>query len=194
VRARQALEGLPLGEPSTDRRVLIELRNLQKSLGSIDVGNIDHILSSPPDDKGEADRLLEQYKLAVEMWDRTRGRRQISNSFFATINAALVAAIATKDAVPLYSPYVCFSGLVLCALWFFYILTYKKLIDAKQVVIIRMETLLQSKPFSDEKQIVDRGGLPFTQIERGVPIAFALIYALGCFISFFQVFVTCFHF
>ena len=35
--------------------------------------------------------LLEQYKLYVEMADRISSRRQISNSFFLSINTAIVA-------------------------------------------------------------------------------------------------------
>jgi hypothetical protein len=44
-----------------------------------------------------ADRQFEQYKLTVEMWDRIRERRQRSNAFHTTINAALVAAITAKE-------------------------------------------------------------------------------------------------
>ncbi|MGC2222105.1 MAG: hypothetical protein WA624_06945 [Methylocella sp.] len=113
------------------------------------------------------------------MWDRTRARRQISNSFFATINAALVAAIAAKDSIALFSPYVCISGIVLCVLWFFYILTYKKRSDAKQTVILQMEGFLQHRPFSDENELFVGRVLTLTIIERGIPVAFFIIYAFA---------------
>jgi hypothetical protein len=37
--------------------------------------------------------LLEQYKLYVEMADRISGRRQSANSFFLSVNTAIIAAV-----------------------------------------------------------------------------------------------------
>src|SRR5690242_16771985 len=111
------------------------------------------------------DKSFEQYKLAVEMWDRVRARRQQSNSFYATINTALVTAIAAKDAVKVYVPYVCFAGITLCVLWFFYIMLYKNLIDIKQDSIIKIEDMLEQHPFRDEKLVIKNRFLSFTRIE-----------------------------
>ncbi len=55
------------------------------------------LLSGKPDDKVEMDRLFEQYKLAVEVWDRVRARPQISNSIYVAINAALVTVMSVTD-------------------------------------------------------------------------------------------------
>jgi hypothetical protein len=78
---------------------------------------------------------LEQYKLAVEMLDRTLTRRQQTNSFYATINTALVAAIAAKKSAGFISPYICIAGGFLCILWYFNVRRYHKINDAKRAEI-----------------------------------------------------------
>ena len=65
--------------------------------------------------------LLEQYKLYVEMADRISARRQTANSFFLSINTALIAltgymSFSSKTATDIYwlvSP----AGMILCFIW-----------------------------------------------------------------------------
>ncbi len=106
-----------------------------------------------PNDKVVADRAFEQYKLTVEMWDRLRARRQISNTFYATINTALVAAIAAQNVTRLIALSLCVAGTLLSALWWLYILRYKHLTDVGRKSLSLMECDLQLKfrPFTDEK-------------------------------------------
>jgi hypothetical protein len=121
------------------------------------------------------DRLFEQYKLAVEMWDRIRARRQLSNSFYATMNTALVAAISAKDLVTLVSPYICSAGICLCVLWFFNI-RYRRINIYKESVIIKIETLLPFRPFSAERQDVGDAIILLTRIEYLITFVFAALY------------------
>ena len=93
---------------------------------------------------------LEQYKLAVEMWDRTRTRRQQTNSFYATMNTAIVAAIAARKSAGFISPYICIAGFFLCILWYFNIRRYRSINTAKQDVINTIEDSLPLHPFSVE--------------------------------------------
>jgi hypothetical protein len=137
------------------------------------------ILSGKPDDKVEMDRLFEQYKLAVEVWDRVRARRQNSNSFYVAINAALVTVMSVTYSINFYVNFICVAGVLICCLWLFNMLMYKKLIDTKQSIIIEIEKYFQWQPFSAERRSIGDGIVSFTWIERGIPFAFVLLYALA---------------
>jgi hypothetical protein len=52
--------------------------------------------------EAKTDRLLEQYKIYVEMADRISSRRALTNTFFLTINTAVFALVGTfvKDGSP----------------------------------------------------------------------------------------------
>jgi hypothetical protein len=57
-----------------------------------------------------ADIVFEQYKLAVEMWDRVRARRQTVNAFYATISAAIVGLDMKGETVFLSETYAAVGG------------------------------------------------------------------------------------
>jgi hypothetical protein len=119
--------------------------------------------------------MFEQYKLAVEMWDRVRARRQHANSFYVTINSAIVAALIVKGAPEYVIAPAAIAGVAVCALWLITIMNYKTLTDGKFHVICQLEQQLPSAPFRSEP-----GGpnlLPFTKVERSIPIVFAVLYA-----------------
>jgi len=46
--------------------------------------------------KQEADLLMEQYKLYVEMMDKASERRNQANSFFLTMNTALIIGLSGR--------------------------------------------------------------------------------------------------
>ena len=67
------------------------------------------------------------------------------------------------------------AGIAVCALWLITIMNYKTLTDGKFQVICQLEQQLPSAPFRSEP-----GGpnlLPFTKVERSIPIVFAVLYA-----------------
>src|SRR5215472_12932094 len=116
--------------------------------------SIDKLLfpSGKPTEPAAIDRLAEQYRLAVEMWDRVRARRQLTNTFYLTINSAFVAGIKIAD-IETIKPsfrYLSVVGLIVCALWIASILNYKSLTDVKQRVIVQLEQVLPCAPFSAE--------------------------------------------
>jgi hypothetical protein len=82
----------------------------------------------PP--KEEIQRIFDQYKLAVEMWDRVRARRQLSNSFYLSINTAIAGAIATSP-LGFSSQGLGIVGIIVCVLWIANILNYRSLTDDK---------------------------------------------------------------
>jgi hypothetical protein len=127
-----------------------------------------------PSEPDAINRAFDQYKLAVEMWDHVRARRQISNSFYLTINTAILSATGfVRPGFPFH--YLSAVGIIICILWIASILNYRSLTDEKYDVIRRLETLFPSAPFSAEMIGVKR---PFTLVERGVPLAFILLHIL----------------
>ena len=82
----------------------------------------DNLLGISQETYGEryADHILEIYKLYVEMADRISSRRQAANSFFLTINSAIVALVgyvnlaSDQDAAAfLFYALVAIAGMVL---------------------------------------------------------------------------------
>jgi len=129
---------------------------------------------------------LEQYKLYVEMADRVSSRRMTANSFFVTINTALVAFLGiavAKDETQRLGWYIAVSlaGITVCTLWYFLVGSYRDLNTAKFRVVHLVETELPLRLYDAEWEMVGRGKswrlyLPVTHIESKIPIVFAGIY------------------
>lgn len=128
-----------------------------------------------------SNQYLELYKLAVEMADRVSARRATANSFFLTVNTALLAFISLGHE-NLWI--VSLGGIALSITWWILIKSYRDLNEAKFNVITRMENDLQVKVFGDEWQKLkndkpnnwrDRYA-EFNVIERFVPVVFFILY------------------
>ncbi len=130
---------------------------------------------------------LEMYKLCVEMADRISARRLTANSFFLTINTALVAltgylSLANKQGLEIAQYWViAIAGIALCYMWYRQIRSYSGLNSAKFSVIHEMEKDLPYRMFDAEWEAVGRGKnskkyLPFTQIEMCIPWVFLLLH------------------
>ncbi|MDR7172218.1 hypothetical protein J2W56_005979 [Nocardia kruczakiae] len=138
-------------------------------------------------------RVMEVYKLAVEMADRVSARRAVANAFFLTVNTTLVAVVGLQPnaerAAPL-SVAVCVAGVVVAGCWLFLLQNYRRLNEAKFVVINRIEDEhLPIKVFKDEWALlggdatatgraakVKVGLKQLGGVERLVPWVFALLY------------------
>lgn len=145
--------------------------------------------------------LLEQYKLYVEMADRISHRRQTANSFFLSINTAVIAlvgylntAIETKSMAGFVWP-VALAGIVICYLWYRLIRSYRDLNTGKFKVIHMIEEKLPIKPYDAEWEVLGRGErkdlyLPFTHIEIAVPWVFIALHAfiLLCYIPWLPIY------
>src|SRR5215207_998331 len=124
--------------------------------------------------------LLEEYKLYVQMADKISERRQSANSFFLTVNTALIAflglvatpnvgsdpGVAANPPLP-WVLVVSAAGVVLCYTWFRLVRSYKDLNSGKFKVIHAIESRLPSSPYDAEWEAVGRGEdpmlyLPFT--------------------------------
>src|SRR2546426_296635 len=143
-----------------------------------------------------ADHLLEQYRLYVEMADKVSERRQSANSFFFTVNTALVAALGVAwpraggfVAIGWYA-IVGLAGMVLCYSWYRLLRSYRDLNTAKFKVVHAIEQHLPLRLYDAEWASVGRGEnpkvyLPFTHIETRVPWVFFALYLALVVLAFF---------
>jgi hypothetical protein len=111
--------------------------------------------------------VLAQYQMVVEMADRVSARRAGANTFFVTINTALVAIFGlvtsarksslghpnTADTFGLGLAAV--AGGVLSVVWLLLLSYYRRLNGAKFAVINKIELQLPVKPFTEEWQILN---------------------------------------
>lgn len=137
--------------------------------------------------------LIEQYKLYVEMADRVSSRRMLANSFFVGIHTALIATfvvlLQTKILTPTIfgiAPFISFLllyALLLCALWWRIVESYRQLNSGKFQVIHKIEQFLPLAPYDVEWKILGEGRYrkkyrPITHIETWIPLCFSLLYLL----------------
>jgi hypothetical protein len=129
--------------------------------------------------------FLDQYQLAVEMADRVSARRGVANSFFLTVNTALIAVIGGTD----LRWYVPVAGIAFAASWWALLRSYRDLNAAKFRIIQEMETKLSFAPFTGEWQVLKDSNSPIKRwrnryaelgwVERVVPMVFGVVYLVG---------------
>lgn len=138
----------------------------------------------------DAELLLEQYKIYVEMADRVSARRGTANAFFLTLNSAIFAAIGFvwgRDTHPaswlLTFPMIVFVAQ--CFAWFWLVRSYRQLNGAKYAVIGAMEERLPASPYwRAEWKALGEGRdparyWPLTHLEQWIPLLFAFVYISG---------------
>lgn len=135
------------------------------------------------------DHLLRQYELYIKSVEKVSDRRQAANSFFLTLNTALVSVIGISSQVSTASQIlwwkvpVALSGIVVTVVWHFLIRSYKQLNTGKFSVIHQAENKLPLSLYQYEWHILGNGEdvdryFPFSHIEQTVPWIFAVLYAL----------------
>lgn len=132
---------------------------------------------------------LEIYRLYVEMADKISERRQSANSFFLTVNTAIVAIVSyvqlgadagmQKD----FYGIVSLAGMTLCYMWYRLIRSYKDMNTGKFKVIHQIEQNLPLAPYDAEWEALGRGEdrklyWPFTHIEKNVPWVFFFLHGI----------------
>jgi len=132
--------------------------------------------------------LLEQYKLYVEMMDRTSVRRINTNRFYVTILSLLLAFmtfIASGNIDP--ESYrtsmlsLALLGALLNVVWFINILSYRQLNTGKFRIIHKMEKELAYECFKKEWDVLKRGKKTkyyrkLTRVELFLPLILAVPY------------------
>jgi hypothetical protein len=134
---------------------------------------------------------LELYKLAVEMADRTSARRSTANSFYVSLQTAILAVLGvlTGREAPPSTPVliaICAAGMATSITWFLQLRSYRDLNRAKFSVICTLEESLPVAIFGDEwnslrKDPVKRWRGRYAElgtVERLVPWIFLLVNLL----------------
>lgn len=111
--------------------------------------------------------ILELYKTAVEMADRTSARRAGANSFFLTLNTALAAVVGIVSSarkppphgnLPTFDSFglvlTAAAGIALAFTWQELLRYYRRLNGAKFNVINETEKMLPVRPYTDEWAIL----------------------------------------
>ena len=138
----------------------------------------------PANDKWHS-HLLDQYKLYVEMADRVSQRRTSANSYFLSVNSAILAFagyLTSKDSTgSIWLMSV--AGMLLCVLWHTIVTSYRDLNTAKWEVVQQIEERLPISPYAAEWDAVERGRnpklyRPLSHIERVVPWIFAGLHLI----------------
>jgi len=137
-------------------------------------------------DAERAVQRIEIYKMMVEMADRVSQRRQAANSFYLTVNTFLVGAnayLSTLHPAWFSCLVISSSGVMICVVWIWNILSYKTLNAAKFKVIHILEESLAFQPFTDEWVALKEPGFagrhrPFHQVEIIVPWIFGGIHTM----------------
>ncbi len=126
--------------------------------------------------------VLDLYKTAVEMADRTSARRAGANSFFLTLNTALVAVVGIVSSarkppphgnLPSYDSFglvtTAIAGIVLALVWWALLRYYRRLNSAKFDVINKLEERLPASPYKDEWRILHPDEPASEQIVAKIP-------------------------
>lgn len=135
--------------------------------------------------------LFMQYKLCVEMADRTSSRRITANNFFLSVNTVLVAVIGALSRLGsisisyslLWAIIASVAGVLFCLCWATTIRRYRDLNNAKFNVINAIEKKLPASAFTSEWKYLCRGKNAdeyrhLTAVEYWVPMIFAALYVL----------------
>lgn len=139
-------------------------------------------------EEGQAQVLLEQYKLFVNTSEALVQRRQGVNTFFLSVNSLLLAAagLIVRDGSlggvePLILVSLSVSGGALCWVWRRLISSYRQLSAGKFKVIHALERRLPARIFRAEWVALGEGNdpriyRPFTGTESKTPIAFLALH------------------
>ncbi|WP_230941276.1 RipA family octameric membrane protein [Burkholderia diffusa] len=138
-----------------------------------------------PDNEKWYSHLLDQYKLYVEMADRISQRRTTANSYFLSVNSAILAFVGyltSKDSSD-YLWLLAIAGVTLTFLWYSIITSYRNLNSAKWEVVHEIEKRLPISPYDAEWDAVQRGKnaklyRPISHIEAGVPWVFFVLHLI----------------
>jgi hypothetical protein len=138
-------------------------------------------------------RLFEQYRVYLELADKTSERRQHANSFCLGISAALFASIGylySKDcekAIRGIAIFIPLAGIITSIFWIGLVTSYRQLNSAKFRIIHHLEKRLEASPYHAEWIALGEGRsprkyFPLTHIEIWIPGTILLAHIILLFI------------
>ena len=156
----------------------------------------DDLRGKSPKDYGEGYEfhLLDQYKLYVEMADRISQRRLSANSFFISVNVALISLLTLFSSNVYGLIIFSISGILFSIMWYVSIKSYRQMSSGKFKVIHQLEKELPARLFDYEWNVLDHGKnkkkyIPISKIESIISLLFSCIYVFIClYILFFHTF------
>jgi hypothetical protein len=174
-------------------RVAIDKLNLQGGSSKLFASIL--FPSGVPKSEAESKELLELYKTMVGSSEALVQRRQTVNTFFLTINGALLTAcgllVQSAGAERLGALGVgalAIAGLILCGAWRSLITSFGQLNRGKFKVIGEIEKSLKAAIYAAEWEALERGENPkvyrsFTSREIWVPTALLAIHGVTLLVS-----------
>lgn len=144
--------------------------------------------SGPPTNEHQAQQALDLYRVMVQSSESLVGRRQGVNTFFLTMNGALLTAygliVQASGVGELRAAGIAvlaLAGVVLCSAWHSLIVSFGQLNRGKFSVINAIERHLQVAIYAAEWEALGRGEDPktyrsFTSREIWVPNALIVIH------------------
>ncbi|MFG2910393.1 hypothetical protein ACGF13_35770 [Kitasatospora sp. NPDC048286] len=148
-------------------------------------------MTKPQEPNGRSE-TLELYLLAVEMADRISARRGSANTFFLSVQTALVTLIGFGIPKLSESPWwvataVALAGITLSGAWWMQLRSYRDLNGAKFRVINSLEEKLPARIYTEEWDVLRNSAATgrrhrhYTELgttERLVPVIFALAHLI----------------
>lgn len=133
------------------------------------------------------EHYLALYKMYASTAEKISDRRQSNNSFFLTLNTAIIAVVSylqlgeeAGKSIELYW-LISVSGIIVCYAWYRLIKSYKQLNSGKFKIVNLIEKNLPIAPYDAEWEALERGKnhrlfIPFNKIETIVPWLFMGIH------------------
>lgn len=195
-----AYKDLPSEVRNEDRIFAIAVRRAADEMGSKGTANelFTEILfpSGPPKGEEQTRQALDLYKIMVQSSEGLVSRRQAVNTFFLTMNGALLTASGLivqnsggdKLSSGLAIAVLAVAGSILCAAWRSLIMSFGQLNRGKFQVINAIERYLTTAIYAAEWEALGRGENPnvyrsFTSREIWAPNALLMLHVLTAAIA-----------
>lgn len=176
---------------AADEPYLAAIRSVARQLDTAGV-RVDNALlpNGLPNDEAAQTRLFELYKIMVDSSEALVGRRQGINTFFLTVNGAMITAIGLfvragggTDLKSFGIAIIALAGVVLSIAWRSLLLSFGQLNKGKFAIINRLERLLPAAIYAAEWEALERGEDPktyrtFTSREIWAPNVLIVIYLI----------------
>ncbi len=131
--------------------------------------------------KNDTDKnnMLEQYKTYVESADKISDRRINVNTFFITLNSALITVMTIFFNNISLLFFLSFLGTIFSILWFLNLKNYKHINNCKFNIIQKVEKYLPLNLYKMEWEILTKGKqkyVPVSKLEMLLPFIFIITY------------------